>query len=65
MSFQCKFDRNGAYFQHISINVNRESDTTSKWMINVKLSFKIIRLTFCDLTYARWRLKWLPDFYMF
>ena len=33
-------------------------------MINVKLSFKVIRLTLCDLTYSRWRPNWLPDYYM-
>ena len=33
-------------------------------MINVKLSFKIIRLTFCDLTYSRWRPNWLTDYCM-
>ena len=35
-----------------------------QWMINVKLSFKIIRLTFCDFTYSKWRPKWLLDYYM-
>ena len=33
-------------------------------MINVELSFKILRLTFCHLTYSRWHPKWLPDYYM-
>ena len=33
-------------------------------MINVKLSFQLIRLTFCDLTCSRWRPKWLLDYYM-
>ena len=33
-------------------------------MINVKLSFNTIHLTFCDLTYTRWRPKWLPDYFM-
>ena len=40
---------------------NRENDKTST--IHATLSFKIIRLTFCDLTYSRWRPEWLPDYY--